>query len=950
MRDDGENILPRVGAIDRRARASTERGGADDAPSERNVWTLRVDADARAEGADGRDLEDDPGVMTFRTLRGGVESGRGRWTGAAEALGGDARRARAAFVSDDACVAFGSDGRGVLISDVFRSTGGRTRAISGGEEDGTRAPATCLAATEGASGRASAVVGDADGTLYEVVGDLARQDVSIKPFDRSNRSHWVDDMHDDEAESESAPGSPTKTPGKSRAWGAIRSATAAAGLLLSRKANAGGVRSLSFVGGSSETKRRLLACIADGVLEEWSIDVSAEPKPPTLAHAHKLGKKIQRALRTSSNLAFVAADWTLTKEGVDITVLVECDGLGSLHRFKRAHGTNSMEFVASAVPAAGALPRSLLRVRLFVDGEDTFVLSPDGSAVIFSGVDFSRVLARMDVSNHEPILDVACIRPGEWVLLSQDGSVTTFNPHARQLTPRRVGKVTPSRRTSRADAPSAMAVDDADAIESVRHEFEEYFAGHIGSREQTKSRLRASGAFLSDASPFATLSKGLIDALPKKLSGKSTRGGPTIEEHGAEKMNRYLSFLNFLMECGVWNEIDSEERAHILMHGEMISAVLRLLDLKNVVDDEARAMLEEVVTHAGAAIKSTDSALDERSDLEVCFSRSSEAGLLFPAIKSILEKQIAKERDLEKRTIILDTCARGLLVPLEAANDFRRRRTTMYPPTVSVGVNWMFETEAREALRAISSVSIKLHAEATSSSSHVGLGPVLGSRLLASAALLLDACAAFLSASLLHSTERIEAHEEYVSSRDLVLPALMTCAKQSATVPQHARPQFGALTEGADVTIESVAAVAEAHFGYAELFEICDTADGTARLHHYMRTLLGAHEDGEESFAHFVYRKLAIEQNRDAALLRELPTEFHGDLERFLAPHPHLRWLMELRMGKYAEASETLAAIGNAAKGNEKSRTLSMAKLALLAAGGVESDEKIAEIDAALAA
>jgi len=609
-----------------------------------------------------------------------------------------------------------------------------------------------------------------------------------------------------------------------------------------------------------------------------------------------------------------------------------------------------MEFVASAVPAAGALPTNLLRVRLFVDGEDTFVLSPDGSAVIFSGVDFSRVLARMDVSNHEPILDAVCVRPGEWTLLSKDGSVTTFNPHSRHLTPRRVGKVTPSKLSSRADGPSAVAVDNADAIECVRAEFEEYFAGHIGSREQTKSRLRASGAFLSNAAPFATLSKGLIDALPKKLSGKSTRGGPTIEEHGAEKMNRYLSFLNFLTECGIWNEIDSMERANILTHGEMISAVLRLLDLKNVADDEARAMLEEFATHAGAAIKATDSALDERSDLEVCFSRSSEAGLLFPAINSILDKKIAQERDLEKRAIILDTCARGLLVPLEAANDFRRRRTTMYPPMASVGINWMCETEAREALRAISTASIKLYTEAASSSSHVGLSPVLGSRLLASAAPLLDACAAFLSASLLHSTERIEAHEEYVSSRNLVLPTLLTCAKQSATVPQHARPQFGALTEGADVTIESVAAVAEVHFGYAELFDICDTADGTTRLHYYMRTLLGAQEDGEESFAYFVYRKLALEQNRDAALLRELPAEFHGDLERFLAPHPHLRWLIELRMGKYAEASETLAGIGNAAKANEKSRALSMAKLAVLAAGGADSDERIAEIDAALAA
>lgn len=222
---------------------------------------------------------------------------------------------------------------------------------------------------------------------------------------------------------------------------------------------------------------------------------------------------------------------------------------------------------------------------------------------------------------------------------------------------------------------------------------------------------------------------------------------------------------------------------------------------------------------------------------------------------------------------------------------------------------------------------------------------------MASAAPLLDASAANLNAALPSSTDRIEAHDEYVADRALVLPTLLECATHSTTVPQQDRPQRGSLTEGVDVSVESVAAVAEAHFGYAELFEICDAPNATGRLHHYMRTLLGAQEDGEETFAHFVYRKLAIVQDRAAALLRDLPVEFHGDLERFLSSHPDLRWLMELRMGKYARASETLASIGNRAgtAEDEKRRMLSMAKLAALAAGG-DVEERIESIDAFLSA
>jgi nuclear pore complex protein Nup133 len=337
--------------------------------------------------------------------------------------------------------------------------------------------------------------------------------------------------------------------------------------------------------------------------------------------------------------------------------------------------------------------------------------------------------------------------------------------------------------------------------------------------------------------------------------------------------------------------------------------------------------------------------------VEVCFSRPSEARLIFPAVVSVLEKNLAKHIEIERRAITLDTCARGLLVALEAANDFRRRRTGLYPPFSSnVGVNWTCKIDAREALRALSKAAIVLHKEAALSKTNIGLAPVLGSRLMASAAPLLDASAANLNAARPSSTDRIEAHNEYLADRTLVLPTLLECATHSTTVPQQDRPQHGSLTEGVDVSIESVAAVAEAHFGYAQLFEICDAPNGTSRLHHYMRTLLGAQEDGEETFAHFVFRELALTQDRAAALLRDLPVEFHADLERFLASHPDLRWLMELRMGKYANASETLASIGSrdGAVG-EKRRMLSMAKLAALAAGG-DVEERIESIDASLSA
>ena len=79
--------------------------------------------------------------------------------------------------------------------------------------------------------------------------------------------------------------------------------------------------------------------------------------------------------------------------------------------------------------------------------------------------------------------------------------------------------------------------------------------------------------------------------------------------------------------------------------------------------------------------------------------------------------------------------------------------------------------------------------------------------MMAAAGPLLDACAANLNAALLGSTARNDAHKEYVDDRNLVLPALLTCAEHDPTVPLGERPQYGSLSEGVDVSIEAVAAI-----------------------------------------------------------------------------------------------------------------------------------------------
>ena len=254
-----------------------------------------------------------------------------------------------AFVDEDCLVVVSSDGSAcAVIEDVYGE--GKVRAVESAsltEVKGAKSRVTRAESCEAGGGKASVAVGDSNGNLYCVSVDCGAGKFTWSVFDRSNRSDWVDDMHDDDEDEEedaeaSVLGSPTKTPGKTRRWGALRSATMAAGALLSRKVNAGGIRSLRFAQGSSESKKRLLACEASGTIEEWSLDMSGA-KEPTLAHTHKVSKMIKRVLRVSSNVTLISADWIVTETGVDISVLAECDGKGPLHRPRRTHGTNLVE-------------------------------------------------------------------------------------------------------------------------------------------------------------------------------------------------------------------------------------------------------------------------------------------------------------------------------------------------------------------------------------------------------------------------------------------------------------------------------------------------------------------------------------------------------------------------------------------------------------------------------
>lgn len=85
-----------------------------------------------------------------------------------------------------------------------------------------------------------------------------------------------------------------------------------------------------------------------------------------------------------------------------------------------------MNFIVFVVFFVGVLFNNFLYVKVVVDGEDMFVFVGDGFVVMFLGVDYFRVSARMDVFNYELIIDIKCVGMGEWFILMKESGCFMF--------------------------------------------------------------------------------------------------------------------------------------------------------------------------------------------------------------------------------------------------------------------------------------------------------------------------------------------------------------------------------------------------------------------------------------------------------------------------------------------------------------------------------------------
>lgn len=466
--------------------------------------------------------------------------------------------------------------------------------------------------------------------------------------------------------------------------------------------------------------------------------------------------------------------------------------------------------------------------------------------------------------------------------------------------------------------------------------------------------------------PAVTAQSGaLVDTLPKIYGDAGSAG---VEAQLEEKRARHAAFLTFLQASGAWASLTVAEQCVVLEHGEKVAAAQRLRQLYNEaaaageesaaatyvsVGSATGAALMRAVRTAGATAKASTAGAEERAEEEVFYAYASGVEGFCNAVTAAMGPDAGSQSVVDGAEAA-DELLSALLAMADAAGDQRALLVQMYPPPAlevasltapAAPLRWVSRQPMRDALRAVAKRCVVLREAAAAA--EPSLRATLAARVASATAPLLDACAAALAAAVPGSEERAVRRTEYHGVRAELLPILLAAAREDQNAPAFAT--VGSATQPR-VTIDDVAALAEAHRAYDVLFEIADTIGGPAHLHHCMRTLRPSGADEDTGFAPFAFSQL-VAQERHAELLRDTPAEFNEVLLAFLTRHPSLLWLQQLRVEQYADASKTLLGLGTDASGataGERRRNLALGKLALLASGGAPDSAEAQQADAGL--
>ena len=257
---------------------------------------------------------------------------------------------------------------------------------------------------------------------------------------------------------------------------------------------------------------------------------------------------VMTALRTEGDVELVSA---APAPGGTVVVLAAEGRRWSLHRAETRAGVgSSLAVLASAVPAAGAVPSGGARggATVLAGGVPTdaaLVVTPGGGAALFANETLSDQMLMHDPAAGGGRVMSAAAAPsiGGWLMLTELMGVVAYSPATADgaaMMPVEIERETepeaPAPLTAMDMPLPPVDVDPVEAEAAVRAEFAAYASGSGGVPSEAGFRLRAAGALTSSLD--AAASRRLSPPLPSRPTAarSSTRSPSTGPVHPARDL------------------------------------------------------------------------------------------------------------------------------------------------------------------------------------------------------------------------------------------------------------------------------------------------------------------------------------------------------------------------------------------------------------------------------
>eukprot|EP00898_Chlorokybus_atmophyticus_P000441 jgi/Chlat1/1398/Chrsp12S01974 len=509
------------------------------------------------------------------------------------------------------------------------------------------------------------------------------------------------------------------------------------------------------------------------------------------------------------------------------------------------------------------------------------------------------------------------------------------------------------------------------AAQEIARLFEAYLR-HSTQGQSTLQRLVKESSNTGEGNPFAIASREIVDTLTKQWAGG---GAAAASSQLEQKQRRHAAYLQFLQVSGTWELLHESTQLAILEHGEKTAAMVALREAHNFFVEQRWAQGDEANSpalaqednqvgapsanmHAGRALQNIIQAVWEseqqlssllagRDPAEVFYARVSHIASFYVALQLHAKRLVGGVADaavaFEYLTELSEAAAAAVNAAFRYKSDVTER---LLPERTDSRPTWLASLEVRGGLQALVEATIAMRPRLRAAAPTAL--PALAEQLLGLAELTLDNYRRAVAVDLNNNQDASSLRNAYVELRDGeegIMPNLLADAFEAAEeAGQTAGP--AAAEAALKDKLAAMQPLAEQHYAYQALAEICERTGDVDGLHHVMEDMRDAQEHrGDGRFSTYMFERFV--DNKQYAQLLILKPNFDAELDAFLRDRWDLSWLHQVRTHKYKDAAQTLSKLASQSGRTlaNRKRALCIGKIARLA----ENDcDEAASIDAAL--